>query len=228
MQPYFLPYIGYFQLINAADTFVVYDNIQYTKKGWINRNRFLRNHVDALFSIPLKKDSDYLNVDQREIAESFDRTKLIQQLRAAYQKAPCFSQTMPVIEAIIEHPETNLFRYIRQSIVAVCDYLGIHSKIIESSTVAIDHALKSEDKVTAICAALGASVYINPIGGTSLYSTAAFAERGMDLQFLKSTPFEYPQLGRPFVPWLSIVDVMMFNKATEIHSFLPNVTFNEG
>ena len=211
MQPYFLPYIGYFQLINAADTFVVYDNIQYTKKGWINRNRFLCNHMDAVFSIPLKKDSDFLNVDQREIAASYDRAKLIHQLRAAYQKAPYFSEAMSVIESVIRHPETNLFRYIRQSIVAVCEYLNIHSKIVDSSTIDIDHSLKAQNKVIAICEALGASVYVNPIGGTSLYSTATFAERGMDLQFLKSTPFEYPQLGKPFVPWLSILDVMMFN-----------------
>lgn len=228
MQPYFLPYIGYFQLINAADTFVVYDNIQYTKKGWINRNRFLRNHADAVFSVPLKKDSDFLNVDQREIAESFDRTKLMNQLRAAYQKAPYFSQTMPVIEAIIEHPETNLFRYIRQSIVAVSEYLNIQNRIVNSYAIDIDHTLQGQDKVIAICEALGASVYINPIGGTALYSTAKFAERGIELRFLESMPFEYPQFGKPFVPWLSILDVMMFNEATEIHGFLQNVTFNEG
>ena len=225
MQPYFLPYIGYFQLINAVDTFVVYDNIQYTKKGWINRNRFLRNHMDAVFSIPLKKDSDFLNVDQREIASSYDRARLIHQLRAAYQKAPYFSQTMPVIEAIIEHPETNLFRYIRQSIVAVCAHLHIDIKIIDSSTVDIDHSLKAQEKVIAICEALGASVYINPIGGTSLYSTAAFAERGMELRFLKSMPFEYPQFGKPFVPWLSIVDVMMFMNREDIGTTLCEVDF---
>lgn len=225
MQPYFLPYIGYWQLINSAHTFVVYDNIQYTKKGWINRNRFLQNHTDAVFSVPLKKDSDFLNVDQREVAESFDRTKLINQLRASYLKAPFFCHAMPVIEAIIRHPETNLFHYIRQSIVAVCRYLNIHSKIINSSTVDIDHSLKAEDKVIAICEALGASVYINPIGGTSLYSTAVFAERGIELQFLKSKPFEYSQLSKPFVPWLSILDVMMFLNRDDIGTALAEVDF---
>ena len=227
MQPYFLPYIGYFQLINAADTFVVYDNIQYTKKGWINRNRFLCNHMDAVFSIPLKKDSDFLNVDQREIAASYDRAKLIHQLRAAYQKAPYFSEAMSVIESVIRHPETNLFRYIRQSIVAVCEYLNIHSKIVDSSTIDIDHSLKAQNKVIAICEAMGASVYINSTGGMSLYSTSAFAARGIDLQFLKSMPFVYPQFGQPFVPSLSILDVMMFNEASEISKTLKNVGFKE-
>ena len=220
MQPYFLPYIGYFQLINAVDTFVVYDNIQYTKKGWINRNRFLRNHTDAVFSVPLKKDSDSLNVEQREIAESFDTTKLINQFRAAYHKAPCFSQAMPVIEAIIRHPETNLFRYIRQSIVAVCEYLNINTRIIDSSAVSIDHSLKAQDKVIAICEILGASVYINPIGGTALYSATTFADCSLDLRFLKPLPLEYPQFGEPFVPWLSILDVMMFNRPEKIREYL--------
>lgn len=225
MQPYFLPYIGYFQLINAVDTFVVYDNIQYTKKGWINRNRFLRNHADAVFSVPLKKDSDFLNVDQRSVAESFDATKLLNQLRAAYQKAPHFAQTMPVIETIIRHTETNLFRYVRQSILAVCEHLNINNRIVNSSTINIDHSLQGQDKVIAICKALGASVYVNPIGGTSLYSTAAFAERGMELRFLKSLPFEYPQFGKPFVPWLSIVDVMMFMNRDDIGTTLGEAEF---
>jgi hypothetical protein len=212
MQPYFLPYIGYFQLINAVDTFVVYDNIQYTKKGWINRNRFLRDQSDVVFTVPLKKDSDFLNVDQREIAESFNSTKLINQLRTAYRNAPYFSVAMPIIEGIIRHSETNLFRFIRHSIAMVCDYLRITSKTIHSSTIDIDHTLKAQNKVLAICEALGASTYINPIGGTSLYSKAAFTARGVNLQFLKSMPFEYSQFGEPFVPWLSIVDVVMFNK----------------
>ena len=79
MQPYFFPYIGYFQLIKSVDEFVIYDNIQYTKKGWINRNRILVNGTDYLISLPLKKDSDYLNVVDRQLAESWekDRTKLL-------------------------------------------------------------------------------------------------------------------------------------------------------
>jgi hypothetical protein len=88
MQPYFLPYIGYWQLIGAVDVFVVYDNIKYTKKGWINRNRFLRNGTEALFSLPLRKDSDFLDVNQRYLADSFHREDLINRFREAYRKAP--------------------------------------------------------------------------------------------------------------------------------------------
>ena len=88
MQPYFMPYIGYFQLLHASDTFVLYDNIQYTKKGWINRNRIIQNNNVITFTIPIKKDSDYLNIWDRQIADSFKREKLCNQIMNSYRKAP--------------------------------------------------------------------------------------------------------------------------------------------
>ena len=101
MQPYFLPYIGYWQLLSAVDVFVVYDNIKYTKKGWINRNRFLVNGQPKLFTIPLRKDSDMLDVDRRSLANDFRRDKLIHQLESSYHKAPFFQELFPVIAEII-------------------------------------------------------------------------------------------------------------------------------
>src|SRR6476646_6270368 len=101
MQPYFLPYIGYFQLINACDVFIVYDNIKYTKKGWINRNRFLRNGADVLFSLPLRKDSDFLDVRERTIAPDFDPEKVLAALREAYRRAPHFGEAFAVVERVL-------------------------------------------------------------------------------------------------------------------------------
>jgi hypothetical protein len=211
MQPYFLPYIGYFQLIAAVDLFVVYDNIKYTKKGWINRNRMLQNGKDAVFSLPLKNDSDFLNVCERELAATFDRDKLLSQLRGAYGRAPFFAQTFPLIEQVVGYEDANLFRFLHHSIVRTCDHLGIETEIRVSSTLAIDHGLKSQEKVLAICKAAHADAYINAIGGAELYSREAFAQQRIELKFIRPKPFEYPQLGDSFVPWLSIVDVMMFN-----------------
>lgn len=211
MQPYFLPYIGYFQLIAAADIFIVYDNIKYTKKGWINRNRMLQNGQDVMFSLPLKKDSDTLDVLQRELATDFDRDKLLNQFKGAYRKAPYFNQTFPLLEQIVRHEEQNLFRYLHHSIVKTCEHLGITTEIRISSDIDIDHSLTSQDKVLALCVATGASIYVNAIGGMDLYSKRAFREKGIELKFIKSKPFEYAQFGAEFVPWLSIVDVMMFN-----------------
>jgi hypothetical protein len=211
MQPYFFPYIGYFQLIKAVNVFVVYDNIKYTKKGWINRNRILHNGKDVMFSLPLKSGSDYLDVCQRELATDFNRDKLLNQFREAYLHAPYFEQTLPLVEQIVRYEETNLFRFLHHSITAICEYLGIKTAIRVSSDIAIDHDLKNQDKVLALCEAVGASTYVNAIGGMDLYSKETFRDKGIELKFIKSKPFEYAQFGDAFVPWLSIIDVMMFN-----------------
>ena len=211
MQPYFLPYIGYFQLIAAVDQFVIYDNIKYTKKGWINRNRFLQNGRDGTFSLPLKKDSDSLYVCKRELAANFDSERLLNQLRSAYRRAPHFEQTFPLIEQIVRYPEPNLFLFLHNSILKVCSHLGINTRIIISSEVVIDHHLQAQDKVLAMCKALDATSYVNAINGVSLYSKQVFIDKGIDLDFIKSIPFEYSQYSEPFVPWLSIIDVMLFN-----------------
>jgi hypothetical protein len=218
MQPYFLPYIGYFQLIAAVDQFVVYDSVKYTKKGWINRNRFLQNGKDAMFSLSLKKDSDSLNVCDRVLASDFDRERLLNQLKGAYRRAPHFAQTFPLIELVVRYPEPNLFLFLHNSIVQVCAHLGITTRIIVSSEVVIDHHLQAQDKVLALCEALGAATYVNAIGGMELYSEEVFREEGIELKFIKSKPFEYAQFGEEFVPWLSIIDVMMFNSVDAIRT----------
>lgn len=211
MQPYFLPYIGYFQLMAAVDLFIVYDNIKYTKKGWINRNRILRDGADTLISLPLKAGADSLHVRERELAADFDPGKLLRQVAGAYRHAPGFAETLPLVERILGYPDRNLFGFLHHSMVETCRHLGIASQVEVSSTFAIDHGLKAQEKVLALCAAAGAETYVNAIGGTDLYSSSAFRARGVELRFLKPRPFEYHQFGGTFVPWLSIIDVLMFN-----------------
>jgi hypothetical protein len=211
MQPYFFPYIGYFQLIGAVDTFVLYDNIKYTKKGWINRNRLLSNSGDAIFSIPIVKGSDSLDVVEREISESFNREKLLNRFKGAYAKAPYFDQTWQLLEASIRHSDNNLFRYIKNSLILCLKHLEIDTKIVLSSEVTVDHSLRSADRVIAICKKLHATSYANPIGGKELYTKQAFHEAGLSLFFLQSHSLSYAQFTQQFVPWLSIIDVLMFN-----------------
>ena len=211
MQPYFMPYIGYFQLIAAVDVFIVYDNIKYTKKGWINRNRLLLNGSDAMFSLPLTKGSDSLDIAQRELAADFDPIKLLNQFKGAYGRAPHFDNSFPLLERIVHHEDVNLFRYIHNSVVQFCEYIGISTEIKISSEVPTDHALKGQDRVLDLCKASGARTYINTVGGIELYANDDFHTQGIDLQFIKARSFEYEQFGKPFVPWLSIIDVLMFN-----------------
>ena len=220
MQPYFLPYIGYFQLINVVDKFIIYDNIKYTKKGWINRNRFLQNNKDVIFSIPLKKASDYVCVNERKISDSFNTTKILNQLSASYQKAPYYSTVYPTIKEIITYKEVNLFEYILHSIQVICNFLDIKTDIIISSTINIDHSLASQNKVLAICNNIKAKTYINTSGGKKLYKKDDFAQNNICLKFIESRPIEYKQFSNIFVPWLSIIDIMMFNTKNEIKNML--------
>jgi hypothetical protein len=216
MQPYFLPYIGYFQLIAAANLFIVYDNIKYTKKGWINRNRFLSNGSDAMFSLPLRGDSDLLDIRERRLAPDFNCERLINQLAGAYRKAPYFESAFSLIEQTVRQKEHNLFQFLYRSIILVCQHIGITTEIRVSSEIPIDHALKNQDKVLALCEAVGTNVYVNAIGGIDLYSKEDFRSRRIELKFIRSKPFVYRQFDKDFVPWLSIVDVLMFNSRETI------------
>lgn len=220
MQPYFFPYLGYWQLLARVDCFVVYDNIQYTKKGWINRNRLLRNGEPAYFTVPLKGAPDRLDVRQREVAEDFDREKLLRSLAGSYQRAPQFASVFPLVERAVRAPMTNLFEYLRYSLVETAAFLGITTRLVASSTIDIDHTLASERKVLAICKAMDADRYLNPIGGRGLYSAGAFAAESVALEFLQPRLRVYPQYAHPFVPALSIVDVLMFNPIAAVRDML--------
>lgn len=211
MQPYFLPYIGYFQLMASADVFVIYDNIKYTKKGWINRNRMLLNGKDSVFSLPLMKGADSLNIAERAISPDFNKIKLLNQFHGTYSKAPYFKEVFPLIEDIIRYEDDNLFSYLHYSVCKIASLLNIKTKIIISSSVSDNENLKGQDKVLSICKALSASHYINAIGGKELYSESDFAREGIRLSFIQSHLEEYRQFSTTFVPWLSIADVLMFN-----------------
>jgi hypothetical protein len=220
MQPYFSPYIGYFQLIAAVDMFILYDNIKYTKKGWINRNRMLQNGKDVIFSLPLKSGSDTLDVRDRELVADFNREKFLNRFKGAYRCAPYFAQTFPLLEQIVRYEDRNLFRFLHHSIIKTCEHMGITTEIKISSEIAIDHGMKNQDKILALCESVGASTYVNAIGGMELYSKESFQEKGIELKFIRAKLFEYPQFGDKFVPWLSIIDVMMFNPIETIKESL--------
>jgi hypothetical protein len=224
MQPYFFPYIGYFQLLNTVDEFIVYDNIEYSKKGWISRNRILVNGKDAYISVPIRKDSDFLDVRDRFLAQVWvtDRKKMLNRINESYRKAPEFEFVFAVVEKCILFEEPNLFKFILHSLETLKSYLSITTPLSVSSTIAIDHSLKAEQKVLALCKERNATHYINPIGGLQLYDKTIFKNQGIELSFLQSSELIYDQLGNTFVPWLSIIDVMMFNSREKIGVLLKN------
>jgi len=213
MQPYFFPYIGYWQLLNYVDKFVVYDNIQYEKKGWIKHNRIKLDGKDYKIGVTLKKDSDYLDVVDRYISDDYDkeRIKILNVIKQGYKKTLYFEEVYPYIEKIIMYEEKNLFKYLYYSICIIKEMLDIKTEIVISSTINIDHKLKSEKKVIALTKALNGDIYTNPIGGTELYSFENFTNEGIKLEFLKADNIEYDQPIGAFIPYLSIIDVLMNN-----------------
>ena len=222
MQPYFFPYIGYFQLVNAVDEFIIYDNIEFTKKGWINRNRILVNGKDAIISLPIKRDSDYLDVKDRFLSDSWEveRKKMLNRIVESYRKAPYYKECYDLIEKCINYEERNLFKFILHSVQTIMKYLNIDTNLVVSSTISINHKLKSEEKVIAICKKRGAEIYINPFGGKELYNKEHFLKNNLKLQFQKSNNISYSQFNNEFKPLLSIIDVLMFNSKDEIKTFL--------
>lgn len=228
MQPYFLPYIGYFQLIDSVDEFVIYDNIQYTKRGWINRNRILQNGKDSYITLPLKKDSDFLDVRERYLADNFDKKKMLRQIETAYHKAPHYTEVRDMLQDIVLFENNNLFEYIYHSVQKVCEYLEIRTPIVISSKLNYDNTLKAQEKVLAICKTQNANQYINAIGGRELYHKVDFEKENLDLRFIKTDLCQYQQFANEFVPALSIVDVLVFNSKESVQDMIKKYQLIEG
>jgi len=218
MQPYFFPYIGYFQLINSVGTFVIYDDVNYIKQGWINRNRILLNNTDYMLSLRLAGASSFKLIN--EIQTGDNKGKLLKTISQAYAKAPFYGDSISVIEDALSNNESNLARFVARSIVLVSEYLQIKARFLLSSEIAKNNSLKADDKVIHICNILGAKHYINASGGTELYSKQKFMDAGIKLEFIKSKPITYKQFNNNLVPWLSIIDVMMFNSKEAIIDML--------
>lgn len=221
MQPYIFPYIGYFQLIKEVDKFVIYDDVNFINRGWINRNNILVNGQAALFTVPLHKASQ--NKWIREVGIGQDpkwRKKLLKMLNLAYKKAPYFQEVFPLVEKVIEEEYANIAELALASIRAVADYLAITTKIENSSTIYQNNELKGQYRILDICLKEGAQTYINPIGGMELYDNSYFEEHKIDLRFIQTQSYTYTQLNKTFVPHLSIIDILMFNKKEEVHALL--------
>jgi len=223
MQPYFFPYIGYWQLINAVDKYVIFDDVNFIKGGWINRNHVLNNGARILINVRTHGASSNQHINVIAVADDHAYCiKILKMLKNVYSRAPYFDQTYPIIERILNQEEKNLARYLEFGIRQVCDYLSINTQILLSSSIEKNNGLRGQAKVIEVVKQLGADEYINAIGGQQLYSYADFAAQGIGLKFLKTGEIEYQQFKKDFVPNLSIIDVMMFNSKEDIKIMLGN------
>jgi hypothetical protein len=224
MQPYLFPYIGYFQLIHAVDAFVVYDDVNYIKRGWINRNNLLAKGKAELFTLETSGASLHKLIN--EIGVGGNRLKLLTNIRHKYCKAPFFLEVFPLIEGILHAQEDNLAKFLTNSLQIVCRYLGLEPNWYVSSELGKIPGRKGQDKILNICDLLKADHYINPPGGRDLYDRELFANCGINLSFLRPSFEAYPQFGAEFVPFLSIIDVMMFNDRISCEKLLEDYSLD--
>lgn len=214
MQPYFFPYLGYWQLMNAVDTYVVYDDVNFIKGGRINRNAVLMNGAASNINLILNGASPNKLINEVQVKnDPLPKTKLIKTLEACYGRAPYFKQVMPLLEDVIMQDEDSLRKYLYHSFKVIGEYLGITTNLVMSSDLDKDCSLKGYKKVIEICKLFGATEYYNSVSGIPLYEPhrEEFAQEGIELCFPKMRQISYPQYKNEFVPNLSIIDVLMFN-----------------
>jgi len=219
MQPYFFPYIGYFQLINAVDKFIFYDDVNFIKNGWINRNRILLNEKPHYITIQLKNASSFNAINGIQFSDN--RDKLRKTIFQAYKKAPYLDGAWPIVDRCLRYETQLVSELAIYSILETCKYLNLMTEF-ETSSISYGETkgLERENRIKEICRMNNASCYINPIGGIELYTKDVFKAAGIELSFLKTNETIYNQNGSAFVPRLSIIDVMMFISREEIISML--------
>lgn len=225
MQPYFFPYLGYFQLINAADKFVFYDDVNFIKGGWINRNRIIINGEPKFISVPVKNMSSFRKTCNTEInIKQFShwKIKFFKTLEQHYAKSPYFIEVFPIIQEVFEEDAESIGELAKKSIEAVLGYLKIEKTIVRSSKIYGNSDLRREERILNICNSENAQVYYNLIGGLSIYDKEDFRTKDVKLQFLKTIPKKYDQSTKEFIPSLSIIDVLMNNSKEDIIEMLEN------
>lgn len=221
MQPYLFPYIGYFQLISAVDKFVIYNDVNFINKGWINRNRILVNGKDYLFRVNLSGASQNKLINEITVLNELRNTEVfLETIKHSYSKAPYYNVIVELIKKILSIKEERLDKFIANSLFEITAYLGIKTELIFSSDLKKNNNLRGQDKILEICKLLKASEYLNPIGGTDIYNKEKFRENGIKLYFLKTKAIAYEQFKNEFVPNLSIIDVLMFNSKEDVKGFL--------
>lgn len=220
MQPYFFPYIGYFQLINFVDKFVIYDDVNFINRGWINRNNILVNERACLFTVPLSNASQNKLIMEVAVSGSEWKAKFLRTIEMAYKKAPQFEATYALVKTVVETDTLLINELAYRSLRAVSEYLALPTVFERTSAVYDNKHLKAQHRILDICIREKAVHYINPIGGQEIYSRELFNGSGIELNFIKARPLSYEQFGKEFVPGLSMIDVLMFNSKDKIRELL--------
>jgi hypothetical protein len=221
MQPYFFPNLGHFALIAATDEWVVFDVTQYARKSWINRNRILHPTEGWQYvSVPLATSSTQIKIHEARVADSAGfHQSLCGKLSHYRKRAPHFDAVLDIVNQAFESAADDSLTTLNVSaLTAVCNYLDIpfRHRLCSDLGLNFPEYMGPGDWAPFIARALGATGYINPIGGSELFRSADFTDHGIDLWFARFGDFNYPTPGYNFVPGLSILDVLMWNPPEQV------------
>ncbi|CAI8813119.1 WbqC family protein [Pseudomonas zeae] len=221
MQPYFFPYLGYFDLIASANLFVFYDDAAFSKNSWYNRNRILASNKEFEY-IRVSVKNASLGTPVREVFLKDKRADLSRTngLLQAYRRAPYYKEVTALVNETFEFSDDNLSNIAMHSIKRITTYLELDKQFLCSSDVAYERDQDAISKVISVCKAVGAEQYVNLPGGRSLYDTDFFSQQGLALSFTPTLDFTYAVSGFDFVPSLSIIDVLMWCSPQTVRSYL--------
>jgi len=215
MQPYFFPYLGHFALIAACDRWAVFDTCQYAPRSWMNRNRVLHPAGGwAWATAPLQNGSIHIQACDALLADpAAARRSLLGSLSHLRRKAPYHDAVVALVEGVFQGAGPSLVALNVRALDAVCRYIGLPFRhaTLSGLGLSLPDRMAPGGWAPAICAALGASCYVNPAGGRALFDPADFARHGIALHFAEALPFTYATPGAAFVPDLSILDVLLWN-----------------
>lgn len=226
MQPYFLPYIGYYQMMAAVDKFVILDDVNYIRKGWINRNFIMIGGGQHWLTIPLSAASQNVEIRSLEIAPDTGwKIKMKRSIERAYRRTPLTIETMEMVSRFLEAAEGNLSDFLRMTLQEVCRVLKIETPIVSSSALGSRDGFKGQDKIIRLCTELQADTYVNLPGGRSFYQNEPFKSAGIELCFIDQTiPPGRLSSGLGDSPYISILDLLMRNSHESVRSALTEFT----
>jgi hypothetical protein len=225
MQPYFLPYIGYFSLIKQTDDFILLDTVQFIRHGWIERNRILKQDSGWLYiKVPLEKHDRETLIKDITIDNSQDwKAKIMAQLQVYKKTAPNFDRVTQLLNALFAREYTDIVSLNKASLELVCSYLGISKKIdvFSKMNLDIEPPQTPDEWALNICRAIGGvSEYWNPPGGQAFFDRAKYEAAGIAMRYQTPVLQSYDQKRKEFESGLSIIDVMMFNSVGDINIML--------
>ena len=204
-QPYFAPYIGYFQLINAVDVFVSYDDVNFINKGWTNRNKIMINGNEKTLTIPLKNKSQFKRINETVVVwDSKYITKFMKTMQVIYSRAKYKNEVLEIVTKVFDQKPDLISNLALASIEEFCKYLDIDTTLKVSSIEGYEKTADRVKNLINICQAEGIHNYVNPIGGTKLYNKEEFHSHGVKLNFLEGSRS------------LSIIDVCMNTSKEEV------------